>query len=482
MVGAGSAGAIVATRLAERGRRVLLLEAGPDFPGEPPELLTTDLRIPVVEYDWGYVSEGDRGLQVPRGRVVGGSSAVNAVAAVRPQPADLDGFGVPEWSWDACLPAFCRLEDDEEFGHEPWHGKGGPIHIERRNLDDAAATTHAFHDACLEAGFVAYPDQNAPAATGVGVQPYNARDGARQSTLVTYLAHARTLQTFELRPDTLVDRVVIEKGRAVGVLAAGRSLRADMVVVAAGSYGTPPILMRSGIGPAEHLREVGIPVLQDLPVGDGLADHPSLGVLAIASDPADIDHHLLMRFMLRVSVLEGGPGEEDVHVFGPFTAEAVRTPMPDGGFVIAGFASKPHSRGSVRLRSTDPEDPPRIVLNYFHDTRDLDALMRCCELIYELYAAPALSKVTAQVAFPSPSMSRRERRELLRQASVTDHHPTSTCPIGPVLDPHLRVHGVEGLRVCDASVLPDIVRANTNLTAMMIGERFVELLDEEIST
>src|SRR5439155_20897713 len=131
----------------------LLLEAGPDFPGAIPELLTTDLRIPVQEYDWGYTSEGDRGIAVPRGRVVGGSSAVNAVAAVRPQPDDLDGFDVPEWSWDACPPALVRLEDDEEFGHEPWHGRGGPIHVERRDLDRAAATTRAFHGACLDAGF-----------------------------------------------------------------------------------------------------------------------------------------------------------------------------------------------------------------------------------------------------------------------------------------------------------------------------------------
>src|SRR5205823_3785069 len=208
--------------------------------------------------------------------------------------------------------------------------------------------------------------------------------------------------------------------------------------------------------------------------------HPSLGVLAIARDPADLDHDLLMRFMLRVS-LDGGPGQEDVHVFGPFTAEAVRTPMPEGGFVIAGFASKPRSRGTVRLRSADPADPPRIVLNYFGDPADLDTLMWCCDLIYELYATPSLVKVTEQVAFPPPAMSDAERRELLRQASVTDHHPTSTCPIGPVLDPHLRVHGIEGLRVCDASVFPDTVRANTNLTAMMVGERFVELLDQERS-
>jgi choline dehydrogenase len=397
---------------------------------------------------------------------------------VRPQPADLDGFGVPEWSWEACLPSLRRIEDDAEFGHEPWHGRGGPIRVERRTLDRAAASTRAFHDACLEAGFKVCPDQNSPGATGVGVQPYNVLDGARQSTLVTYLRRARTLDTFELRPGRLVDRVVIDGGRAVGVVAEGEEVRADMVVLSAGSYGTPPILMRSGIGPTDHLREHGIEVQQDLPVGDGLADHPSLGVLAIARDPSFLDHDLLMRFMLRTST-EGREGEEDVHVFGPFTAEAVRTPMPDGGFVIAGFHAKPRSRGTVRLRSADPADPPRIVLDYFADESDLDVLVRCCEMIHELYETAALREVTEQVAFPPRDMGARELRELLRSASVTDHHPTGTCAIGQVLDPHLRVRGIDGLRTCDASVLPDIVRANTNLTAMMIGERFVELLDSE---
>src|SRR2546430_12249184 len=155
--------------------------------------------------------------------------------------------------------------------------------------------------------------------------------------------------------------------------------------------------MRSGLGPAEHRREHGIEPIADLPVGDGLRDHPSLGVLAIAKDDSYLDDDLLMRFMLRTST-EGRAGQEDVHVFGPFTAEAVRTPMPEGGFVIAGFHAKPRSRGSVRLRSTDPEDPPRIALDYFAEPDDLDVLVRCLDLVYELYETPALREVIEQVA------------------------------------------------------------------------------------
>jgi choline dehydrogenase len=475
VVGAGSAGGIVAARLTERGRRVLLLEAGPDHGDAPPELLTTDLRIPVHEYDWGYFAQ-DRGIPLPRGRVVGGSSSVNAVAAVRPQPADLDAWGVPEWTWEACLPSLCRLEDDAEFGDRDYHGSDGPIRVERPVLSTAAPATRAAFEACLEAGYADQPDQNAPGAAGAGPQPANVRDGARQSTLVTYLRAARGRDTLELRPDTVVDRVVVRDDRATGVIANGEELSADLVILSAGAYASPPILMRSGIGPAAHLTEHGVNPLADLPVGDNLIDHPSLGVLAVARDPADIDSNLLLRFMLRT---EGPDGQEALHLFGPFTEYAVRTPMPPGGFVIAGFGAKPLSRGTVRLASTDPEAAPRIALNYFDEPADLDTLVHGVRLIFELYEQPALKAVIDQVAFPQPSMPEAELRELLRAVALTDHHPVGTCAIGPVLDPHLRVHGVDGLRVCDASVMPDGPRANTNLTTMMLAERFVELLDGE---
>jgi choline dehydrogenase len=480
VVGAGAAGGIVATRLAERDRRVLLLEAGPDFPGDDiPGLLTTDLRIPVTEFDWEYMSEGDRNIPLPRGKVVGGSSAVNAVAAVRPQPADLDGWGIPEWSWEACLPALCRFETDAEFGNEPYHGSDGPIWIERPDFEQAAPATRAALEACFEAGYTDCPDQNAPGATGAGPQACNAKDGVRQSTLVTYLRRARTLPSFELRPDTPVDRVLLENGRAVGVVAAsGEEVHADLVVVSAGAYASPLILMRSGIGPPDHLGEHGIQTTVDLPVGDGFQDHPSAGILAIARDPADIDRNLVMRFMLRVS-FEDREGEEDAHIFGPFTEEAVRTPMPPGGFVIAAFAAKPLSKGTVRLSSADPAAPPRVVLNYFQEKADLDVLLRCAREIYGLYETPALTKVIDQVVFPPPGSSDDELREFLRNTALTDHHPSSSCAIGPVLDSHLRVRGIENLRVCDASVLPDCPRANTNMSTMMVAERFVELLDEE---
>jgi choline dehydrogenase len=180
--------------------------------------------------------------------------------------------------------------------------------------------------------------------------------------------------------------------------------------------------------------------------------------------------------MLRAS-FDGRTGQEDVHIFGPFTRTSVGEAMPPGGFVIAAFATKPRSAGTVRLRSADPADAPRIVLNYFAEPSDLDVMLRCVRAVHELLAQPSLAKVTEQVLFPAPDAPDDEVREQIRVASLTDHHPTGTCGIGRVVDEYLRVYGIDALRVVDASVMPNIPRANTNFPTMMVAERFVELLD-----
>ncbi|MGZ4139997.1 MAG: GMC family oxidoreductase [Actinomycetota bacterium] len=478
VVGAGSAGVIVATRLAQRGQRVLLLEAGSDFPTDPPEILTSDVKVPVYEYDWGFRSEGDRDIELPRGKTVGGSSATNAAAAVRPQPADLDGWGIPEWSWDACLPALCRFETDKEFGDRPYHGGDGPVHVERIDVDNCKPVTRAVYESLLGM-FGDEPDQNAPGATGTGAQASNTRDGVRQSTLITYMPIARSLPMFELRADVLVDRVIIESGRATGVaLADGEVLRSGSIIVAAGALASPGILMRSGVGPAAHLREHGIDVIADLPVGDNLHDHPALGLLATARDPAEIDQRLIARVMARMS-FGGRHGEEDLHVFGSFTGEGTRSPVPPNGFVVAGMVMKPRSRGTVRLRARDPEAAPRVVLNYLDDPYDLDMFVRMMTTIEEVFDQPAMKEVLDQLLWRPSGETRAEQERIARAGALTDHHEAGSVPIGPVLDPHLRVKGIDGLRACDASIFPDPPRCNTNFPTMMAAERFIELLDAE---
>lgn len=478
VVGAGAAGGIVAFRLAERGRRVLLLEAGPDFPEDVPEILTADLRVPVSEYDWNYVSEGDREIPLPRGKVVGGSSATNAVAAVRPQPADLDALGIPEWTWERCLPALCRFETDREHGHQPYHGQSGPIHVERIDLQAAKPVTRAVFET-LAGMFGEALDQNAPAAHGAGQQASNTRDGVRQSTLITYVKMARALPTFALRAEAPVNRVVVERGRATGVeLVDGEVVRAGEVIVAAGALATPGILMRSGIGPAGHLRENGLEVLADLPVGENLHDHPAIGLMAIARDASWIDQRLHARVMAR-HCFDGIAGEEDVHVFGSFTGYGTRSPIPENGFVVAGMVTKPRARGWVRLRSAAPLDPPRVFLNFLGDPYDLEVFKRLLLTIEQVFDQPAMKEVVEQLVWGPSGEPPEELERIARAAALTDHHEAGTVPIGPCLDGHLRVRGVEGLRVCDASVLPDTPRCNTNFPTMMVAERFIELLDEE---
>lgn len=476
VVGAGAAGGIVATRFAEQGRRVLLLEAGPDFPSAEglPGVLGADLQVPVHEYDWGYRSEGDREIDLPRGRVVGGSSATNAVAAVRPQPADLDAWGVPEWSWDACLPSLNRFETDREYGHLDHHGSDGPIHVERIDLDACKPVTRAVFDA-LATMFGEALDQNAPRAHGAGQQASNTRDGLRQSTLVTYLARARTLPTFTLRADAAVNRVVLSGGRATGVeLVDGSILSADEVVVAAGALASPGILMRSGIGPASHLRELGIEVLADLPVGENLHDHPALGLMVRAKDAREIDQRLLARVMARWS-FEGIAGEEDIHLFGAFTGYGTRSPIPEDCFVVAGMVAKPRAKGWVKLRSADPLDPPRVFLNFLGDPYDLEMFKRMLLTQEQVFDQPAMKEVIAEVLWRPSSVDDEELTRIAKAGALTDHHEAGTIPIGTCLDPTLKVHGFEGLYVCDASVLPDTPRANTNFPTMMVAERFVEL-------
>ncbi|MHB8571414.1 MAG: GMC family oxidoreductase [Candidatus Dormibacteria bacterium] len=483
VVGAGSGGGVVAARLAERGARVLLLEAGPDFGSDTPDaVLHMRQGSGVPEFDWNYFDPGV-GSGLPRGRLVGGSSAVNATIALRGQPEDYDAWAAvaPGWSWDECLPYFIRLEDDREFGEHAHHGRGGPIHVSRAM--DLRPLELSLLVASEEAGHARIDDHNAPGAVGAGVLPRNVRDGVRQSTLVTYLARARGLENLAVRADCTVDRVLIEHDRAVGVrLASGEELRAGQVVLAAGAYNSPTLLMRSGVGDRVALAGAGIECVLHRPgVGLNLRDHP-ISMFTLTGPGIPVEDEVRMGPAVK---LRSRPGIaiDDCKI----------TMIPGSVFNMPGLlgllveVDETDSQGEVRVLSADPLRAPEIEHRLLSHEADLDrfarAGMQCAEIARVMGDSDGLELILPDSIATSSVDSLREH---LREFHGTGYHPAGTCAMGPadselaVVDHRCRVHGVAGLAVADASVMPALPRANTNLPTMMIGERVADFVSEDL--
>ncbi|MDI2128975.1 GMC family oxidoreductase [Yinghuangia seranimata] len=487
VVGAGSAGCVLAARLSEDERRsVLLVEAGPDYPSvaDLPADVADGTR-PTVAHDWGFVSEPDeagRSVPLPRARLVGGCSATNAAFLLRGWPADYDAWaaaGNPGWSFAELLPVFRAVEADADFA-DRWHGGDGPIPVRRPSPQELSPLQHAFVRAAETAGHAVVEDHNRPGAAGIGPMPRNVRDGLRMSTSLTHLAAARDRSGLTVRADAVVDRVELSGTRACGVrLVGGAVVEAARVVLAAGSYGSPAILWRSGVGPADRLRALGLPVALDLPgVGANLADHPLVAVdLPTAPGFRGPVFQALLTMRSARAPRDGPP---DLHLFaaGPFDDAA----SPTGGvFGIVTGLMAPRSRGSVRLRSADPTEAPLIDVAHLRHPDDLarmvDATLEARRLSRTL---PLAGFVDGPELAPGAAIGDEDRSAIA--ASVRDrvgsyHHPVGTCAMGPdprrgaVVDRRCAVHGAQGLWVADASVMPAIPSANTNLTAVVIAER-----------
>ncbi|MGW7279935.1 GMC family oxidoreductase [Streptomyces sp. NPDC054844] len=413
-----------------------------------------------------------------RGKLVGGSSAVNSAIALRGHPQDYDGWATrtgSAWSFENLLPHFRAVEHDLDFT-TPWHGTHGPVPVRRYRPEELHPLQQAFRDACLALGYPAVEDHNAPGTRGIGPVPVNRIDGVRQSTALTYLARARGRRNLTVRADTLVDRVVLDGGRAAGIRLAdgqGTVLRAGQVILAAGSYGSPTLLMRSGVGPAGHLRGFGIPVVSDLAgVGGNLQDHPVITLVFRANTaPPEVHAAVLQMFLTCASGENAGT---DLHVFplGPETGD-------DGSVILTLYVGllRPHSRGQVRLRSNDPGQKPRIDLGFLTDPRDGERLVAGMRLARRLAQTPPLDGLLGAELAPGPSMATDEQlHQALRRSVTTYQHPVGTCRMGPAGDPGAvvsptgAVHGVEDLYVIDASVMPGLPTANPNLTTMALAE------------
>jgi choline dehydrogenase len=472
VVGGGAAGCVVAARLSESGSRsVLLLEAGPDRRVDIPRELRNGWTIEPEPFDWGYESEPHAGSVRPvrRKKLLGGTSWLTRFTP-RGAPADYDGWealGNPGWNFDDVLPYFIRLEEDTDFGHEPWHGDRGPIPSTRYLDLDHTAVAAAALDAVAATGFPAVEDHNRPGSVGVGRMPMNTRDGVRITTADAYLPYARTPTNLTIRGASAVGSVVLEGPRAVGVrLLDGTVIEAGWVVLCAGTYGSPPILMRSGVRPAPHLREVGIPVTIDLPgVGANLADHPEVVIdcgYTGACRSAPVLHSIATFHSA------GRPTHET-----PDLMLWLADPEEDAGFEIEVVLLRPRSRGIVRLRSADPTDPPIIELPTLSDASDARRLAEGYRRALEVANRPELRRLCSGPAPVEP----QDLDELIRAEQYSIPHVVGTCAMGPtpedgaVVDASGHVYGTERLSVVDASIMPDVPSGFTHVPTIMIAER-----------
>ncbi|MGV3553770.1 MAG: GMC family oxidoreductase [Croceibacterium sp.] len=518
VVGAGSAGACVAARLGEDARRTTcVIEAGP--PDSHPFIHVPSFVAAAIgrsETNWRFATVPQPGMAgreipVPRGRVVGGSGSINGMVYFRGHPTDYDDWadaGATGWSYAEVLPYFTRTEHNEDFPESVFHGRHGPVNV--KLVPNPNRLNYAFMDALAELQFPACADFNGANSEGYGRRQGLIRDGLRESTAKAMLAPMVEKGRVHLQTGAQVARVLVEGGRATGVeLADGRVIRArHEVILSGGAVQTPQLLMLSGIGPGAHLQEMGIEVVRDVPgVGENYHDHPASPIHMETRDWTSYGWSLkatprnlwcaLQYALTRTGPLAGNVFESvaflrtlpeldkpDVQfVFQPAKRLTnPKIPFPIGhGYAISPVALYPKSRGTVRLASADPAAAPLIDPHLLEHPDDIQPLIRALRIARKAFATPAFARYEGVEVAPGPEcQSDAQWDAYIRETGYTVHHPVGTCRMGSdegaVVDPQLRLRGIEGLRIADASVMPSIIGGNTNAPCVMIGERCADFV------
>lgn len=522
VTGAGSAGCAVAGRLSEDGRfRVLLLEAGPkdSYPWiHVPLGYHKTFNNPKV--NWMFDSEPEpelngRVMYQPRGKVLGGTSSINGMVYMRGNAADYDEWrqrGCEGWDYESVLPYFKRAEDNQRGGND-FHGTGGPLKVQDHAWKPSLAK--AMHDAALEAGIPENPDFNGANQEGVGYYQTTINNSRRWSSARAYLKDAKQRKNLTIATSAHATRLLIENGRAVGVeyrtpagLQTARARRE--VIVSGGVYGSPQLLMLSGLGPAAHLQQHGITVVKDMPgVGSHLHDHFNTYIAYKCSQPVtmnDLANSLPRRILAGMMYAFGRTGP--LASMGLFVGAMVRSDkrferpdlqinmfawavkernrhgvvaQPFSAFGLSPVHLRPDGRGTVRLKSADPLMPPEIRFNFLKTANDWDAMLKGMAICREIGRQAALKPFVVEEILPGPSVTEDSAlRDYLRATGVSNLHPVGTCRMGhgsdDVVDPQLRVHGIGALRVADASIMPSIVAGNTNAPSIMIGEKCADMV------